>query len=141
MSCGTKWLSTIEISTPPTQTTYTSGSVFSPTGMVVTAIYTDGTRAQITGSSGDSGSGELIVGPGTGAIIVDPGIVDPGTTTTTEGTGYAWAPAGPLTEDVTQVTILYTEGWVTRTAEQTITVSGGSSSGGSSSGGHAHGDD
>ena len=38
----------IEITTPPTKTTYTAGENFDPTGMVVTAHYTDGTTAVLS---------------------------------------------------------------------------------------------
>ena len=38
-----KTVKSIEITTPPTKTTYMAGDKFDPTGMVVTAHYTDGT--------------------------------------------------------------------------------------------------
>ena len=38
----------IEITTPPTKTVYKGGDKFDPTGMVVTAHYTDGTTADLT---------------------------------------------------------------------------------------------
>lgn len=38
-----KTVKSIEITTPPTKTTYMAGDKFEPTGMVVTAHYTDGT--------------------------------------------------------------------------------------------------
>ena len=38
-----KTVKSIEITTPPTKTTYMAGDKFNPTGMVVTAHYTDGT--------------------------------------------------------------------------------------------------
>ena len=38
----------IEITTPPTKTEYNAGDKFDPTGMVVTAHYTDGTKADLT---------------------------------------------------------------------------------------------
>lgn len=44
----TKTLKGIEITINPTKTTYTVGETFDKTGMVVTAIYTDGTRSVIT---------------------------------------------------------------------------------------------
>jgi hypothetical protein len=50
--------------------------------------------------------------------------------TTAQVEDYTWTPVYALTRDVEYVTIQYTEGWVTRTAEQAITVSGG----------HGHGD-
>lgn len=44
-----KVLSSIAITTAPTKTTYTEGETFDPTGMVVTATYTDETTAAVTG--------------------------------------------------------------------------------------------
>lgn len=41
----------IEITTPPTKTEYTAGEDFDPTGMVVTAVYKDGTSEPITNYS------------------------------------------------------------------------------------------
>ena len=38
----------IEITTPPEKTEYNAGDKFDPTGMVVTAHYTDGTKADLT---------------------------------------------------------------------------------------------
>ena len=38
----------IAVTIPPTTTTYTEGEVFSPTGMVVTVYYTDGTSATVS---------------------------------------------------------------------------------------------
>ena len=38
----------IEITTPPDKTEYNAGDKFDPTGMVVTAHYTDGTKADLT---------------------------------------------------------------------------------------------
>ena len=40
-----KPVKSIEITTPPTKTTYMAGEDFDPTGMVVTVHYTDGTKA------------------------------------------------------------------------------------------------
>lgn len=48
---GTKTLSSIAITQPPTKVTYTSGQSFESTGMVVTATYSDGTTAAVTGYS------------------------------------------------------------------------------------------
>lgn len=42
-----KTLSSIEITTPPTKTTYTDGETFDPTGMVVTATYSDGSTSAV----------------------------------------------------------------------------------------------
>lgn len=41
----------IEITTPPTKTVYNAGDKFEPTGMVVTAVYKDGTSEPITNYS------------------------------------------------------------------------------------------
>lgn len=38
----------IEITTPPTKTTYTAGEDFDPEGMVVTAVYDDNSKADLT---------------------------------------------------------------------------------------------
>ena len=43
-----KTVESIEITTPPTKTEYMAGDKFDPTGMVVTAHYTDGTTAALT---------------------------------------------------------------------------------------------
>ena len=42
-----KFLTGIEISTPPTKTSYVEGEVFDKTGMVVKAVYSDGTKEEI----------------------------------------------------------------------------------------------
>ena len=42
-------LSSIDITTPPTKTTYTEGESFDTAGMVVTATYSDGSTAAVTG--------------------------------------------------------------------------------------------
>ncbi len=46
--CNEAKLTGIEITNPPTKTTYTEGETFSPAGMKVTANYSDGTNAEIT---------------------------------------------------------------------------------------------
>lgn len=43
-----KTVESIEITTPPAKTTYMAGEDFDPTGMVVTAHYTDGTTADLS---------------------------------------------------------------------------------------------
>ena len=43
-----KTVESIEITTPPTKTEYMAGEDFDPTGMVVTAHYTDGTTADLS---------------------------------------------------------------------------------------------
>ena len=77
-------LSSIEITTPPTKTAYKYGEIFDPTGMVVTAHYTDGQSRTVT--------------------------------------GYAFSPNTALGMSNTTITISYTEGDVTKTDTQTITV-------------------
>ena len=47
----TKRLIDIEVTTAPTKTSYTAGESFAPTGMVVTATYSDGTTSAVTGYS------------------------------------------------------------------------------------------
>ena len=42
-------LTKIEITTPPTKTVYTASETFDPTGMVVTATYSDGSSKPVTG--------------------------------------------------------------------------------------------
>ena len=46
-----KTVESIEITTPPTKTEYKGGEDFDPTGMVVTAVYKDGTSEPITNYS------------------------------------------------------------------------------------------
>lgn len=46
---GTKTLISIAVTTPPTKTAYTAGETFDPSGMVVTATYSDGSAAAVTG--------------------------------------------------------------------------------------------
>lgn len=41
-------LEELKIATPPTKTTYTAGETFDPTGMVVKAVYEDGTEKTVT---------------------------------------------------------------------------------------------
>lgn len=77
-------LASIAIITPPTKTSYLSGEVFDPSGMVVRATYSNGATATAT--------------------------------------GYNFIPYGGLTDGTTAVTIQYTEGGVTRTASQPVTV-------------------
>lgn len=45
----TKTLSSIAVTTAPTKTNYTAGEKFDPTGMVVTATYSDDTTKEVTG--------------------------------------------------------------------------------------------
>lgn len=77
-------LQSISITAPPAKTSYLAGEAFDPTGMAVTAAYSNGA--------------------------------------TLAATGYAVAPAGPLADGVDAVTVRYTEGGVSATASQPITV-------------------
>ena len=79
-----KVLSSIEITTPPSRTSYFSGETFSTAGMVVTAHYNDGSSAAVT--------------------------------------GYTYSPTGALSQGTTAITVSYSEGGVTKTATQAITV-------------------
>lgn len=77
-------LTGIEITQPPVKTVYTEGNSFDPAGMVVTALFSDGSTAVVT--------------------------------------DYRWSPT-VLGADDTKVTVSYTYGGVTATAEQPVTVS------------------
>lgn len=58
----TKTLTSIAVTTPPTKTEYSTGEVFDPTGMVVTATYSDGSTAEVTGytiTNGDQLSADM----------------------------------------------------------------------------------
>lgn len=46
---ATKQLIDIDVTTPPTKVAYTAGETFVPTGMVVTATYSDGSTSAISG--------------------------------------------------------------------------------------------
>lgn len=81
-----KNLTGIAITTPPTKTAYTVGDVFNPAGMVVTATYSNGSTAEVS--------------------------------------GYTTSPTGLLTRSDTSITVSYTEGGVTKTAAQIISVTG-----------------
>lgn len=77
-------LTGIAITKAPTKTTYNAGETFDPTGMVVTATY--------------SNSAKL------------------------ENPAYTVAPSGALTVGTTTVTITYSEGGITKTTTQAISV-------------------
>ena len=78
-------LNSISITTAPAKTAYKEGEKFDPTGMVLTAAYTDESTKEVT--------------------------------------GYTCTPAGELTVSDNIITISYTEGGITCTAEQKISVS------------------
>lgn len=80
---GIKLLS-LAVTTAPNKTAYKVGETFDPTGMVVTAAYSNG------------------------ATLI--------------ATGYIVSPDRPLTVSDTEITVRYTEGGVTKTAAQAITV-------------------
>ena len=82
----TKTLESISITTPPTKTAYTVGDVFNPAGMVVTATYSNGSTAEVS--------------------------------------GYTTSPNTALNRNDTSITVSYTEGGVTKTAAQIISVTG-----------------
>ena len=79
-----KTLKSIEITTKPIKTIYTTGEEFDSTGMEVTATYDDGSTQKVS--------------------------------------NYTVTPTETLTTNDTKVTISYTEGSVTKTAELAITV-------------------
>lgn len=79
-----KVLSGIKITTPPNRTAYFEREVFDPTGMVVTAHYTDGSSKAVT--------------------------------------GYTYSPTSQLSKGTTTITVSYSEGGVTKTTTQSITV-------------------
>lgn len=81
---GTKTLSSIAVTTAPTKTAYTVGETFDNAGMIVTATYSDGSTAPVT--------------------------------------GYSVTPSGALATSDTTATVSYTEGTVTKTTTQVITV-------------------
>ena len=83
-SAVTKTLTSIAVTTAPTKTTYTADESFDPTGMVVTATYSDNSKNVIT--------------------------------------DYTFTPDVALKTDDTSITISYTEGEVTKTTTQAITV-------------------
>ena len=79
-----KVLSGIKITTPPNRTAYFEREVFDPTGMVVTAHYTDGSSKTVA--------------------------------------GYTYSPTSQLSKGTTMITVSYSEGGVTKTTTQSITV-------------------
>lgn len=76
-------LVSISVKTPPKKTTYKSGDIFDPDGMIVEAEYGYGITAEVTGYS------------------INPTV---------------------LTDGVNEVTVMYTEGRVTKTATTPVTV-------------------
>lgn len=78
-------LTGLEITAPPKKTAYLTGEAFDPTGMVVTATYSNGAKL--------------------------------------ENPAYTVAPSGALAVGTTTVTITYSEGGITKTATQAISVS------------------
>lgn len=78
-------LTGLEITAPPKKTAYLTGEAFDPTGMVVTATYSNGAKL--------------------------------------ENPAYTVAPSGALPVGTTTVTITYSEGGITKTATQAISVS------------------
>ena len=80
----TPGLASVRITTPPAKADYIEGEVFNPEGMVVTAVYLDGSEKPVT--------------------------------------DYMYTPNGELKISDTKVTVSYTKGEITRTADQTINV-------------------
>ena len=78
-------LTGLEITAPPKKTAYLTGEAFDPTGMVVTATYSNGAKL--------------------------------------ENPAYTVAPSGALAVGTTTVTVTYSEGGITKTATQAISVS------------------
>ena len=78
-------LTELEITAPPKKTAYLTGETFDPTGMVVTATYSNGAKL--------------------------------------ENPAYTVAPSGALAVGTTTVTVTYSEGGITKTATQAISVS------------------
>lgn len=76
-------LESISVTTPPTKTSYKSGETFDPNGMVITGLYNEGFKNEVT--------------------------------------GYTVAPL-TMTEDVTEITITYTEGLITKTTSTPVNV-------------------
>ena len=82
-------LSSIAVTNPPNRTAYGEGESFNPSGMVVTAAYSDGTTKAIPYPS------------------------------------YSYSPSGALSASDNRITVSYTEGGITKTTTQAITVSSG----------------
>ena len=157
-------LSSIAITTAPTKTAYKYGETFNPSGMAVTARYTDGQSRTVTGYT-HSPNGALKLSDTTITVSYTEGDVTKTTTqaitvakvldriavTTkpsrtsyfsgeqfstagmvvtayyTDGssgavTGYTYSPSGALATGNTTITVSYTEGGVTKTTTQAITV-------------------
>ncbi|MCR5327132.1 MAG: hypothetical protein K6E37_10370 [Bacteroidales bacterium] len=91
-------LSSITVKTGPSTTSYTVGDFFDPTGLVITASYND------SNNPGDSKTEDIAYADATAAFSFSP------------------STSTALTVANTSVTISYTEGGVTETADQAITV-------------------
>ena len=157
-------LSSISITTPPTKTAYKYGEIFEPSGMVVTAHYTDGQSRAVTGYTfspntalGMSNTTITIsytegdVTKTTTQAITVAKVLDHIAVTTppsrtsyfsgenfsTAGmmvtayytddssaavSGYTYSPTGALAAGNNTITISYSEGGVTKTTTQAITV-------------------
>ena len=157
-------LSRISITTPPTKTAYKYGEIFEPSGMVVTAHYTDGQSRAVTGYTfspntalGMSNTTITIsytegdVTKTTTQAITVAKVLDHIAVTTppsrtsyfsgenfsTAGmmvtayytdessaavSGYTYSPTGALAAGNNTITISYSEGGVTKTTTQAITV-------------------
>lgn len=123
-------LEKIEVTTPPNKTAYSVGAAFDPTGMVVTATYSDGSTKAITGytyspetfSAGDK-TVTITYGGKTAVVDVQLGLVTqiaittpPAKTTYKAGEGFS--PDGMV------VTATYSDGSTVVTTDYNYTPSG-----------------
>jgi hypothetical protein len=58
-------LESIRVTTQPDKTIYINGETLDLTGMVITATYTDGSSADVTGYTTDPAEGDVLLNPGT----------------------------------------------------------------------------
>lgn len=100
-------LTSIEVTTQPTKTAYEEGETFDPTGMVVTATYSNGTKADVTRNAQYSPTGKLAASDTTINISYREGSV---TKTTTLTITVKALPVPTSLAITTQPNLLYTEG-------------------------------
>ena len=94
---ATKTLNSIAVTTAPTKTTYTAGENFDPTGMVVTATYSDSSTADVTSYTVTDGN-NLTAGKTTVTISYTEGSV---TETCTQAIVVNAAPPTPTEYTIT----------------------------------------
>lgn len=164
VAVAVRTLDHITVTTPPSKTAYKYGETFQPTGMVVTAYYTDETSRTVTGYT-YSPTGALAMNNTTITISYTEGSVTKQTTqaitvakvlasieittpptktayfsgetfnpagmvvtahyndgSSAAVTGYTYSPSGALATGNTTITVSYSEGGVTKTDTQAITV-------------------